>query len=401
MKILYINTFYAPHNAGGAENSLRVLVEAMHKKGHEVMVLATSDKQGLNCEIVNGIKVYRGGIKNIYWHYGSREYSKTRKLLWHIKDIYNAGMKDYVQEVIALEKPDIVSCHNVTGWSIAIWDEIKKVKIPIIQVLHDFYFLCTKSTLFKDGKQCTKRCIECKLMRILHKKKSKHIDAVVGVCQDVVDRIIDAGYFTNSLKYAIHNVRVIPDIEKKHQYNEKDNLIFGFIGSLAPSKGILWLIEQFRKIPSKDIALKIAGKGDNAYENILKSSSKDDERISFLGYTKSENFYSSIDVLIIPSIWYEPLASVAIEACARHIPVITSATGGLKEVITDGYNGLYCDVSTPDSLSDTIYKIINDKDLLNKLQKNARESVRSFLDVDRLTREYEDVYKQFYVKKIL
>jgi glycosyltransferase involved in cell wall biosynthesis len=365
----------------------------MNKKGHEVVVLATSDKKGLHQEMINGIKVYRGGIKNIYWSYGNQGYSKIRKLLWHMKDMYNWRMKDYVREVIVLEKPDIVSCHNITGWSIAIWDEINKAKIPIVQVLHDFYFLCTKSTLFKGDNQCIKRCMECNLMRIPHRKKSKNIDAVVGVCQDVIDKVVNAGYFQNSLKTAIHNVRVIPEVEPKYQRDDV-NLVFGFIGSLTPSKGILWLIEQFQKITSKNVSLKIAGKGESIYENKLKDISKDDTRISFLGYTKSEDFYSSIDILVIPSRWYEPLASVEIEACAHHVPVITSATGGLKEIIIDGYNGLHCDISNPDSLSDAINKIINDRDLLNKLRNNVRESVRSFLDVDRLTNEYEDVYEK-------
>jgi glycosyltransferase involved in cell wall biosynthesis len=230
-------------------------------------------------------------------------------------------------------------------------------------------------------------------MRIIHKKKSTNIDAVVGVCQDVADRVVDAGYFKNSLKTAIYNVRVIPDIVKQSRPKASE-IVFGFIGTLVPSKGISWLIEQFKKVNLADVSLKIAGKGDISYEQSLKNLAKDDDRISFPGYIQSELFYSQIDVLIIPSVWHEPLASVAIEACAHHIPVITSAAGGLKEIIKDGYNGLYCDISNPDSLSDAIHKIIKDKLLLRTLQSRARESVSSFLDTDRLSREYEAVYKQ-------
>jgi glycosyltransferase involved in cell wall biosynthesis len=393
MKILYIHTFYTPHNVGGAENSLRVLVEAMQKNGHEVIVLATSDKKGLQQEMVNGVKVYRGGIKNIYWLYGSREYSKAKKLLWHIKDVYNIDMKSYVKEVLRIEKPDIVSCHNLSGWSIAVWDVIRKANIPIVQVLHDFYFLCAKSTTFKDGRQCSRRCLECRILRNLHRRKSKKVHAVVGVCHDVVNRVVAAGYFSNVPKLAIHNARVIPNIEVQKQKELSDNIVFGFIGSLIPNKGILWLIEQFKKITSKKVVLRIAGKGETVYESMLKDISKDDARISFLGYTKSDDFYSQTDILVIPSIWNEPLASAAIEACAHHIPVITSAAGGLKEIVIDGYNGLYCNPSNPDSLSTAMNRIINDRLLLEKLQKVARESVSSFLDTDRLTQEYEKVYK--------
>jgi glycosyltransferase involved in cell wall biosynthesis len=370
----------------------------MQKKGHEVIVLATCDQKGLHQDMINGVKVYRGGIKNSYWSYGSREYSKFRKLLWHIRDIWNSGMTIYLKEVITIEKPDIISCHNLSGWSIAVWGTAKKAKIPVVQVLHDFYFLCTKSTLFKDGKLCNKRCLECKIMRIIHRKKSENINAVVGVCQDVLNRVVAAGCFKNSLKTAIHNVRIISDAVRIERPTSSV-LVFGFIGTLAPSKGVFWLIEQFKKVSSTDVLLKIAGKGDVSYEAILKDFAKDDERISFLGYINSEDFYSQIDILVIPSIWHEPLASVAIEACARHIPVITSAVGGLKEIIIDGYNGLYCDVSNQDSLSEAMITIINDRSLLQKLKNAARKSVSTFLDLDRLTSEYENIYKQIIADK--
>jgi hypothetical protein len=46
-------------------------------------------------------------------------------MLWHLKDMYNTGMKEYVRKVIDIEKPDAVVCHNLTRFSISIWDEIK------------------------------------------------------------------------------------------------------------------------------------------------------------------------------------------------------------------------------------------------------------------------------------
>jgi glycosyltransferase involved in cell wall biosynthesis len=402
MKILYISALYVPHYKGGAEYSLQILVEAMHKKGHEVLVLATSDKKGLHQETVNGIKVYRAGIKNRYWQYNNYRHSKINKLLWHIQDIYNIGMADYLENILSVEKPDIISCHVIGGWSIAVWDVIYRTKIPVVQVLHDFYLLCVKATMFtKNNISCNKRCIECRMMRYLHKKKSKRIDAVVGISQYTINKVLDAGYFKDSIKQVIYNARVISNSNIIHQQISTSNIVFGYIGTLSPSKGVQWIIEQFSKISSSKISLKIAGEGNFSYTNLLKNISANDTRISFTGYVKSEDFYPQIDVLIVPSIWNEPLGMVAIEACANHIPVITSATGGLKEIIADGYNGLYCDISIPDSLSDAINKILDNRNLLDELRKNTRESVRSFLDIDRLTNEYEDVYKRVIARKML
>jgi glycosyltransferase involved in cell wall biosynthesis len=402
MKILFIHThYYASHVAGGSENSLRVLAEAMHGKGYDVSILATSDKEGLHKEIVDGITVYRAGIKNNCYRNSVVEKddnfspSKIKKIIWHIRDIYNTGMQVYVREVIGQERPDIISCHVIAGWSISVWDTIKKANIPMVQVLHDYYCLCIRSSLFKQGRPCKGRCIECRIMRLLHRRKSQQVDAVVGVCANMLNRVTEAGFFSNSVKAVIHDAQVIPDTGENKIKRNQNRFVFGFIGRLSPSKGVRWLIEQFKKIESKDVQLRIAGKGDIMYENALKTLASDDNRISFLGFSKPEEFYSSIDVLVVPSMWEEPLGLVAVEACAYHVPVITSATGGLKEVIKDGVNGLHCNISDPDSLHTAMNKIIMGGGiLLDKLRKNARESVKSFLDTDQLVSEYENVYRQ-------
>jgi glycosyltransferase involved in cell wall biosynthesis len=402
MKILYINTFYAPHYVGGAEYSLQVIVETMHKKGHKVVVLATSNKKGLHQEIINEIKVYRVGIKGWDWLHGYSKYPKFKKILWHIQDVYNIKMAKYVKEIISIEKPDLVSCHNITGLSIAIWDVIKKEKIAIIQVVHDFYFLCLKSMIFRNKKVCNRRCVECRIMRVLHQKKSKKIDAVVGISQYIIDKIEKEKCFDKSLKKVIYNARIIPDSNTNNrQISTSDTITFGFIGRLVPPKGIQWIIEQFKNLHSDRILLKIAGQGSDSYMSFLKYISADDKRISFIGYISSKEFYSQIDVLIVPSLWNEPLGMVAVESCSYHIPVITSGAGGLKEIIIDGYNGLHCDASNPKSLLDAINRIINDRSLLKQLSDNARISVSSFLDTDRLIREYEDIYKATISHKIL
>ena len=394
MKILFINTFYAPHNVGGAEKSLSVIVEAMRNQGHEVVVLATCDTKGLHKETVNGIKVYRAGIKNQYWIYNNKiKHSFYSRLIWLIRDIYNSGMRTYVREVIKAEEPDLISCHNIRGWSISIWDEIKKNNVPVVQVLHDYYLMCRRVIRFNNGKACENRCIECRIIKSLHKIKSQNINAVVGVCDDILERHLKDGYFKSGIKTSIHNIRTIPNKVLVND-DDRESFVFGFIGALTEYKGVSWLIEQFKMIKNTNILLKIAGQGEEKYVNYLKNTAKDDNRIFFLGHTNSDSFYSQINVLVIPSIWFEPLASVAIEACANHVPVITSGMGGLKEIIIDNYNGLVCNYSEKDSLSDAIIKLSNDQLLYKKLKLSARESITPFMDINRLVSEYERIYFQ-------
>jgi hypothetical protein len=110
---------------------------------------------------VDGVKVYRAGLKNFYWPYSKNRPGKFQRIAWHIRDSYNWDMKDFVRDVLQKEKPDVISCHNLAGWSVGVWDEIYKAGLPIVQVLHDLYLLCANSNMFKDNLPCADQCWSC------------------------------------------------------------------------------------------------------------------------------------------------------------------------------------------------------------------------------------------------
>ena len=115
----------------------------------------------------------------------------------------------------------------------------------------------------------------------------------------------------------------------------------------------------------------------------------------------STEFLAEIDVLIVPSLWEEPLGMVAIEALANHLPVIANKRGGLQEPVKDGINGLYCYDSQPDSLSAAMSQLYENPKQYNQFSQAARASVASILDAGRLIGEYEDVLKETLAKSKL
>lgn len=393
MKILYINSLYSPLIEGGAEISLKLIVEGMKTRGYEVAVLSLSPKKGLEVDEVDGIKVYRAGIKNLYWPYSASRPGKLTRLAWHVKDSYNFEMKKYLREVLAREEPDVVSCHNLAGWSIAVWDEIHHAGIPIVQVLHDMYLACANSNMFKNEVPCVRQCMSCHLLRYKHPEKSNHISAVVGISKSILKQFTDFSYFSRAKHYVIHNTRMIPEPFSKKRRNPDSPLRIGYLGTLSKIKGLEWLIEQFQSL-NIPATLAIAGRGKKEYEEQLKNMVVHPD-LSFLGYVKSTEFYPMIDVLAVPSLWEEPLGMVAIEALANHLPVIANKRGGLKETVIEGVNGLFCDASSPNSLGMAISKLYEDLDLYHKLSGAARESVAHILSEERMIGEYHEVMNSF------
>jgi glycosyltransferase involved in cell wall biosynthesis len=392
-KLLFINTLYAPHIGGGAEIILQEQVEGLQSRGFHVSVLTTGPNKGLNIDTINKIKIYRAGLKNLYWHFTKKKYNKFLRLVWHIKDSYNRPMRKYVREVIAKEKPDVIICHNLTGWSISAWKEINKAGIPIIQVLHDLYLLCPGSNMFKNGKACDIQCTNCKLFRTKHSEASSQVNALVGVSRYVLNKFNSAGYFKKTVKYVIHNAREIATSEPKRIHNSNSPLRIGYIGTLSEVKGVEWLIKEFLSI-NINATLVIAGRGEDNYEEYLKRIGNN-ENISFLGYIGPDEFYPNIDVLVIPSVWPDTFPGVAYEAGAYHIPVIASEIGGLPEIIKNGVNGLLCDPNQPNSLGEALIKLSSDSELYNFLSANSRGAVSHLLSKERMFNEYIELINSF------
>ncbi len=390
MKILILHSLYAPHIGGGAEIVVRQLAEGLQARGCEVAVLATGPEPGLHTESVGGVRVHRAGLHNFYWHFSQNRPNPLLRFGWHYRDRYNRSMGQQLREVIELEQPDLVLCNNLPGWSISVWDEITAAGLPIIQVLHDFYLLCPKDTMFNKGRNCVQQCGMCAAFRQQHSAASRQVAAVIGVSRFVLERFCSRGYFSQATLHVVHNSTPPGlDTPPAPRPSHSGLLRFGYIGTLSENKGVGWLIEQFQAL-SLNATLEIAGTGKHDYEAQIKAMA-DPSKVRFVGYQIAERFMRNIDVLVVPSMWAEPFGLVAIEACAQQLPVIATRIGGLPEIIQDNHNGLLCSLDDPDSLGRAMLRLYLDSGLRQRLSRQARESVAPFLDMERMLDQYQSI----------
>ncbi len=340
MRILFLHSFYKPYVVGGAEIALQCQVEGLRNAGHEVAVLSGGPEKGLREDRVDGVPVWRAEVRNLYFSFEKdREISIKRKM-WHLLDSYNPRMRSAVRKVLADFRPDVVSCHCLPGWSIAAWDEISRHRIPIVQVLHDHYLVCAKSTMFKGEQRCKKRCLSCRILRLMHCKKSNQVTAVVGVSRFILNKFMMYGYFKNALlKTFVHQTRQrLGEGSLSGKRTEDGTIGFGFIGMLDPNKGVDRLLKAFTGMAHRNWKLIIAGTGKPAYEDHLKKRYHD-PRVEFVGHVLPKDFYPKIDFLVMPSLCEEAFGMVAAEALTFGKPVLGSNRGGIPEILQEGVNG--------------------------------------------------------------
>ncbi|MHB1658401.1 glycosyltransferase family 4 protein [Acidithiobacillus sp. 'AMD consortium'] len=397
MKILHLNTFDDPVDGGGAEVVLWELIRGLASAGHANVLLATCDQPGLQRTERDGIPIWRAGLRNLYWPGNRIPKGAALRAMWHAFDSYNLWMQDHLLRVLRTERPDVVTVHGLSGWSAASWKTIQSQGIPIVQVLHDHYLLCPRATMFKKGRTCEKQCTSCHLLRIRHPNLSNALSAVVGVSRYILDRHMALGYFQDvALRQVIHNVRSPGALgldEPSPVRESPTGLRIGFIGQLVPAKGVDILIGAFKAAVLPDAELWIAGSGKPDYEASLRKNAASTP-VRFLGRVPPRDFYPQVDIVVVPSLWQEPLGLVVAEALAFGKPVIASKRGGIPEMIKDGETGLLFDPNRPEDLQESLHHLGSDRAMRVRMGKMAKISSTNFLDVTRWVDGYIGIYRQ-------
>ena len=393
MKVLYLNSLYPPHVGGGAEIALAGMVEGFRARGQDVTVLTTHGGAGVVRDTVQGVPVVRVGSKNIYWHFPLRNRPAWARTLWHALDSCNLPMAHQVGRVIDEIKPDLMVCHNLPGLSAAVWACAESRGIPVVQVLHDYYNLCPKVSMFKEGAACAGPCTSCSVFRLPHKAASKAVTAVVGVSRAVLDTHLANGLFVDAkFKSVVYNARELPPPPPR---SVGSVFTFGYIGALSEVKGVQQLAQAFERLlvrGGRRARLLIAGSG-RPDEVARLQQEHGSERVQFVGRVDAAAFYAQIDVCVVPSLWNEPLGMVVFEALAAGVPVIGSRRGGIPEMVQHGVNGLLFEPNEAGALEASMARLMDDPELLQSMRLAGRPSVARFLDPQRMLGEYEAIYR--------
>lgn len=165
-------------------------------------------------------------------------------------------------------------------------------------------------------------------------------------------------------------------------------LRIGYIGTLYEHKGVHILLDAIRHLP-QGAAVEVWIYGNErdfpAYAARLRKMAGSDPRILFCGTFQNENIsqiFSELDVLVVPSLWYENTPLVIYSAQASKTPVIASNLGGMTEVIEHEKNGLLFDKGNAVDLAQQVIRLLGDRTLLERLSANAHlpKSIPAYVD---------------------
>ena len=380
MKIGIISNLYPPFVRGGAEMMVSTVAEGLRENLHHVFVISTQPRGRLSTlwpelREQRGIKVYRFFPWNLYYYMNDYAYPAIVRLLWHVMDIFNFHSYFAVRSILAQEKPDVVITHNLMGIGFLIPLLLRRRGIRHIHTIHDVQLYNPSGIIIKGRENSWLQRITNGLgYPLLMRKLMGSPEVVISPSEFLNNFYRQRGFFPRSDFAVIRNPVDFPDHMMQH--SQAPELRLTYVGQLSEPKGILRLVELVQRLPRTDVRLRVVGLGPQLHRAL--ALAKEDERIQFYGWRNRQDLLEILthtDALVMPSICYENLPTVSLEALSLGIPVITSDTGGAAELIRSNENGWVFEAGNWKQLQQIIEHIADNKGSINAMRQACLQSV--------------------------
>jgi glycosyltransferase involved in cell wall biosynthesis len=410
MRILHVVHQYPPDYIGGVELHTQALARGLAERGHQVSVFYRRSAEDA------GLERRQEGDVTI-WAAWSGLVQPTGRFLASFRD---EPILDAFRRVLDEAAPDLVHIQHLMGLPFALVDLLRRKNVPFVLTLHDYWWLCANAQLLTndseelcEGPELWINCGRCALARAgrdnalwlaptiapIFAYRNARLHRVAELAAHVIvpttftrDTYEPLNLPSHKISVIPHGIAVSPSTVHRPPSSDRARLRIGYVGGLARQKGVHVLIEAVNHLPREGLSLTLYG--DEAafpeYVAELKTSATH-PGIHFAGRIPNEQLLQAltdVDVLVVPSIWYETAALVIQEAFAAGVPVIASDLGALRERVRHGEDGLLVPPGDPHALREALLELLQDPTLHARL----RNGIRPVRAIEQQVNDIEAIY---------
>lgn len=404
MRIVLINEYFPPFAPGGAELSGLELARALAARGHAVQVI-TPNYGAADRETLDGVEVVR-------FPFPARLAGRrTLPLRWL------AGPWFYLWSALAITfyagrfGADVLHAQNKYSLP-GSWLAGRLLRRPVLVTVRDTLLACPFGRCFMVYDHVPagcghgplwELCREAHIADYIHARtplswlKARltaaylrldlrlrqwvlhRVDGVIPVSRGMQRLYAEAGIPLGRAARAIYNIPPSPTAAAldgatdatalRRRYGLGDGPIVLYGGKFSPGKGTADLVtaahQVIRQVPAAQFVF--AGSSDLAGANA--------PYLHVLGRIPNVDFLqlaALAHLVVVPSVWPEPLSRVALEALSLGTPVVATAVGGTPEIVAHEVNGLLTPKSSPAALAAAITTLLQDEAHRARLAQGAR-----------------------------
>lgn len=397
LRILEINKFY--RLSGGAEKCFVDTIDLLREKGHEVSIFSMKTLSGISTPFE----------KYFIDEWKSDSIGFVGRAGLFLKALHNFQAEENISRLIEDCRPQIAHIHNfTTQLTPSILKPLKKAGIPIVHTLHDYSLACYNSGFYDEN--LNRVCEMCRGKRFYNilKNRCVHSSWSVSFLGMLSQYLWSMGDMTGFIDHYIAPGRFMKEKMAEHGFpadkiSVVNNCVTAddspgeplggyvlFLGAFIPKKGAQDLISAYRRIkPSADLVLA----GSGPYEGCLREMAVENEgngRIIFPGFLDQATLRKYVReslFVVVPSLWYENYPYSILQSLASGKAVIGARSGGIPEIVEQGYNGLIYDPGNVDQLAHCMEKLLSDPAETAKMGANSLKKAKNQYNSEKYYRE--------------
>ncbi|MBN4066972.1 glycosyltransferase family 4 protein [Simkania negevensis] len=234
----------------------------------------------------------------------------------------------------------------------------------------------------------------------------KLADGVVTTCEDAAAMIRQQANLSHirchSVPTGINTNELNIDHDTIQSYRQQigvsaQDCLIGTLCFLRTWKGVQDLLKAAQMVKGqRHIKWVVIGRGPS--EGWLKSLAKEldvERQVVFFGHADIPALpLAALDVFALLSTGNEGVSQASLQAAYLQKPLITTPTGGLKEVCLDGITGCQVSINTPAAVADKAALLANNPQMRMDMGKKARQLVIEKFTIERTLDQMEAMYRE-------
>jgi glycosyltransferase involved in cell wall biosynthesis len=385
LKAVMLTWEFPPRIIGGIAPHVYNLSINLVKLGVEVHVVTCDFPNTPEYEVVEGVEVHRFDSYNL----PTPDFAAWVQLM-------NLNMQRAATQIIKSKQGGSIIIHAHDWLAAKAGIGLKHLNsVPLVSTIHATEY-GRRGGVFSDYN------------RMIHEievwlgSESKRVICCSHFMAEQVNKVLAVPYekirvIPNGIDPAIFtNLKGVGEVRSR--FAERGEKLVLFVGRLVVEKGVHVLLDAIPKVLQKvEAKFVIAGDGYLRSEVVKRVAERGlGGKVHVTGYLDTDTIrrlFLAADVCVIPSL-YEPFGIVALEAMAAGCPVVASDTGGLSEIVEHEKTGVKVYPNNPDSLAWGILRVLESKDLAERLKKNMREKVEREYRWSTIAQATKAVYQE-------
>jgi glycosyltransferase involved in cell wall biosynthesis len=172
-----------------------------------------------------------------------------------------------------------------------------------------------------------------------------------------------------------------PEFFQPHSYTESPDRLL-YVGTWLDRKGIYYLVDAFAELASTLPQLSLTVAGCSLPVDRIRADFPEPVRsrvnvIPFLTRAEMPALYTSHDIFVFPSLM-EGMPLTLLEAMASAMPIVTTTSGGMADLIENEFTGLLVPAADAPACASAIHRMYHDAPLRQNLGFAAQETAKRY-----------------------